>query len=330
MPRPASQPEPTPSRSLIVGATGQVGALLLAHLTAQRGADAVLAAGRRVPTGPGELGLDLARLAHPAEVEALLDDVALDAVFCIAGMTNVDGCEDQPELALHTNMRGPGLLAGYAERRGLPFVYLSTEYIFAGRPEAPGPYAEDAPAEPLNVYGHSKLRGEHAVQEAHGGALVLRTTVVYGPDPQGKNYLAQLRRNLAAGRPMRVPEDQISTPTYNRDLIRAMLGLVEAGATGVFHVCGPERMDRLRFAREAARALGLDGSLLEGVSTAELGQRAVRPLAAGLHTAKLTGLYPALRPRTVSEALAECAGEMLEHAGHDRPEPMERPALVRH
>ena len=111
---------------------------------------------------------------------------------------------------------------------------------------------------------------------------------------------------------MRVPEDQVSTPTYNLDLIAAAIGLVECGASGVFHVCGPELLGRLEFAEAIATRLGLDASLLEGVTTAELGQRAPRPLAAGLATGKLRSLYPQLAMRTLAEALEDCAAELEE------------------
>jgi dTDP-4-dehydrorhamnose reductase len=142
---------------------------------------------------------------------------------------------------------------------------------------------------------------------------VLRTTVVYGPDPRQMNYLYALMRNLAAGAKMRVPEDQVSTPTYNRDLVAAALGL--GGAGGVFHVAGPERMGRLEFARQIALRLGLDSRLLEGVPTAELGQVAARPLDAGLATGKLRKMHPELKMRTLAEGLEECAGEMAEFMG---------------
>ena len=278
---------------------------MLRSMVEQRGEEAIVATTRHPRAG--WVRLDFAELGEVSEAAALFDAYPLDSVYCVAGMTNVDGCEDAPEMAFRTNARGPGVLAEYARRRSVPFVYFSTEYVFDGALENPGPYAEEASLRPLSVYGKSKLAGEEAVMAACPGALVLRTTVVYGPDAREKNFLYSLMRNLLAGRPMRVPEDQISTPTYNDDLIRAAMGLVEAGASGVFHVCGPELLGRLAFARKIAEALDLDGSLLEGVSTAELGQRAPRPLAAGLATTKLRTQYPELRMRTVAEAMKDCA-----------------------
>ncbi len=298
------------ARTLIAGATGQVGTQMLRYLTDVRGAETALATTRH--TREGWLHLDFAELATIDQAAALFDGYELDSIYCVAGMTAVDACEDEPDLAFRTNARGPGVLAAYAQRRKLPFVYFSTEYVFDGAPEHPGPYAEDAALRPLSVYGKSKLAGEEAVCKACTGALILRTTVVYGPDARQKNYLYSLMRNLATGTRMRVPEDQVSTPTYNLDLIAAAVGLVQCGASGVFHVCGPEVLGRLEFARAIAAQLGLNGSLLEGVSTAELGQRAPRPLAAGLATGKLTALYPQLRMRPVAEAIMECAAELQE------------------
>ncbi len=296
------------ARTLLAGATGQVGTQMLRVLRDTRGPEAAVATTRHAREG--WVHLDFAELATLEEAAALFDGYALDSIYCVAGMTAVDACEDQPELAFRTNARGPGVLAAYAQRRALPFVYFSTEYVFDGAADHSGPYEETALMQPLSVYGRSKLAGEEAVLAACAGALVLRTTVVYGPDARQKNYLYSLMRSLATGTRMRVPADQVSTPTYNLDLIAAALGLVECGASGIFHVCGPELLGRLEFAERIAAALQLDPTLLEGVSTAELGQRAARPLAAGLATTKLRSLYPQLRMRTVPEAIEDCAGEL--------------------
>jgi dTDP-4-dehydrorhamnose reductase len=292
------------TKSLVIGASGMVGTQMLSELQPGR----ALVTSRNKPWG--QLRLDLSELEQQSQATTLLDDYDLDAVYCVAGMTYVDGCELKPELAWRINARGPGIMAAYAKNRRLPFVYFSTEYVFDGLTENPGPYVETARTAPLNVYGKTKLEGEQRVLAAHPEALVVRTTVVYGPDPGQKNYLYSLMRNLSAGTVMRVPEDQISTPTYGRDLVRATLGLVEAGCSGIFHVCGPERMGRMEFAQKVAGRLGLDASLLRGVATADLGQTAPRPLCAGLAIQKLQRQHPSLRMRTLSESLDDCAKEI--------------------
>ncbi len=296
-------------RCLVIGASGQVGTQLVEWLESR-------SPGQVLPTSSkgrrGFLQLDLASKQSVAAAVHELDSVDLGAIYCLGSMTNVDACESEPQLAMRANADGPAVLAGYAQQRGLPFVYVSTEYVFAGSREAPGPYREDSRPEPLSQYGRSKLAGERAVLAAHPGALVLRTTVVYGVDLREKNYLYAVLRNLEAGRTLRVPQDQISTPTYNRDLARACVGLAEAGASGIWHVCGPERMDRLAFAQQVAAHFGLDASLLQGVTTAALGQVAPRPLAAGLDCSALTSVYPQFAMRTLKEALADCSARMAE------------------
>ncbi|HEV2448510.1 MAG TPA: SDR family oxidoreductase, partial [Candidatus Sulfopaludibacter sp.] len=198
-------------RSLVVGASGQVGR----QLAAAMGPGNFVAAGRH----GSEVPLDLAELAgRPDLAGAVLDRCAAGAVYCCGGMTDVEGCESAAAAAYLVNCFGPATLAKAAARRGLPFVYFSTEYVFDGQA---GPYGETAPPAPISVYGASKREGELAIQNVHPRALILRTTVVYGPDPGGRNFLCGLRRNLLAGRTMSVAADQISTPTYNRDLAHA-------------------------------------------------------------------------------------------------------------
>jgi dTDP-4-dehydrorhamnose reductase len=291
------------AKSLIVGASGQVGTQMLGAL-----GERALATSR--VAREGWLQLDVAELAEASQAAALLDAHALDAIYCVGGMTWVDGCEAQPELAQRTNARGPGVLAAYAQQRGVPFVFFSTDYVFDGAKEHPGPYAEDAPAHPLSMYGHSKLEGEQRVLAAYPEALVLRTTWVYGADARQMNSLYSMMRSLVAGKAMQVPVDQVSTPTYNRDLVRVALGLVAARASGLFHVGGPERMGRLEFVQRVARSLGLDARLLHGATTAELNQPAARPLESGLAIGKLAAQYPELRMRTLAEALDDCCAEL--------------------
>ncbi len=292
----------TGTRSLLIGASGQLGAQIF-HLL---GPDRCIVTSRRADA-PGELPLDLAALATVADAEAALGEQAYDVIYCIAGMTAVDACEDAPELAHNTNCRGPLMLAHVAARRSIPFVYFSTEYVFDG---TAGPYHEDDAANPLSVYGKSKWDGELAVKAACSHALILRTTVVYGQDFGQKNYVYSLMRLLAAGKTMRVPQDQVSTPTYNRDLAAATIALAQRGVSGTYHVCGPERMDRLQFARAVAQFLSLDASLLQGVPTSELGQKAPRPLDAGLAIDKLRHLHPDLIMRPLAESFADCRADL--------------------
>ena len=260
-------------RALVIGASGQVGSALMARLQAR--GHGVVGTHARVAQ-PGTVVLDVTDAAATAR---LVEESRADLVFFSSGLTYVDYCEDHPDEAFRVNRDAVAQAARVAAKCGAGLVYYSTEYVFDGQA---GPYAEDDPVRPLSVYGESKLAGERAALEESSRAIVVRTTVVYGPEPQGKNFVYQLRRRLGAGERMRVPIDQVSSPTYNVDLAAASVELAERGTTGVFNIAGGDILDRYAFARIACEVFGLDARLMEPVTTAALQQRAARPLRAGL------------------------------------------------
>jgi len=264
-------------RALVIGASGQVGAALLSHLRA-RGHEAQGTHGGH-PL-PGLTPLDI--LDHEATARAVAA-ARPDWVFCPAGLSHVDYCEDHPDEALAANYDGPREAARAAHAAGAGFVFYSTDYVFNG--EA-GPYGEDDPPRPLSIYGRSKWEGERAVVTACPRAVVIRTSVIYGPEPQGKNHVYQLIRACREGRAFRLASDQRVSPTYNADLAAASVELAERALGGLWHVAGPEVLDRYAFALLVAREFGLDASRLSAVKTVELAQKAPRPLMGGLKVAK--------------------------------------------
>src|SRR5205823_9227154 len=128
-----------------------------------------------------------------------------------------------------------------------PLVFFSTEHIF---PETAHPCREDDPFAPVSVYAKSKAEAERRIREILPDRhLILRTSWVYGPEEQGKNFVYRTVRTLRAGQPLVVPQDQYGQPTYSPDLARAALDLCRAGHRGTFHVVGPAHLSRLEFAR---------------------------------------------------------------------------------
>lgn len=284
----------SPKKILVVGASGQVGGALM-----ELAGPGAIGTFLHTPF-PGGMFFDLEAVSrNPSMAEDLLGSVGANAVIIAAGFTNVEAGEHEPDRMFVLNRDSPTAMAKIAHAVGARTVYFSTEYVFDG---LSGPYAEDDPCNPLSVYGKSKLEGERAVQEADPSALIIRTTVVYGPEVQGKNFAYRLAGSLAAGRRICVPCDQVSSPTYNRDLASSTLSLLESGAHGVFHVAGPEVMDRAVFARRLARALNLDEKLIDPTATNELGQSAPRPLVAGLKIDKLREAMPGTPLRTVEQS----------------------------
>lgn len=280
---------------LVVGASGQLGTALIQQL----GTAAVPAARRQLQ--PEWLHLDLEEIAQtPSLLDGLVERHQVTAILCCAGATNVDRCETDPAWAEAANHLGPLALAKIAATAKIPYAFFSTDYVFDG--EA-GPYAEDGPINPLSVYGRTKAEGEQSILEAHPTALVLRTTTVFGPDPQGKNFLYTLRRLLSAGQPMRLPQDQLATPTYVLDLATASFALLRTRQSGIFHIAGPDYLSRMEFAQMACGILGLDSSLLQPTTTSELKQAANRPLRGGLRIDKLRKTLPAITMRDTVSAI---------------------------
>jgi dTDP-4-dehydrorhamnose reductase len=215
-------------------------------------------------------------------------------VFYPAGFTWVDGCEREPARARAANLEQPCNLATAAAAVQARFVYFSTDYVFDGHD---GPYREESTPHPLSVYGHTKRDAEIALGDIlKNDALVVRTSWVFGPERQGKNFAYQLCRTLAAGTELVCPSDQRSNPSYGPSVAKAVVALLEQGRSGIVHVVGPELMDRCAFARAIASSFGLDPTLIVAKTTASLGQQARRPLRSGLLTPLLDAWLPGAMP----------------------------------
>ena len=264
-------------RALVIGASGQVGAALLRALAA-RGHAAVGTWAHHAY--PGLVPLDF---TDPGAVERLIGEARPDWVVCPAALSHVDYCEDHPDEAFVANLHAPVTAAKAADRVGAGFVYYSSDYVFDG---IGGPYAEEAPPRPLGVYGRSKWEGEQAVLGALERSLVIRTSVVYGPEPQEKNFAYQLIRACRGGQGFRPAVDQRASPSYNEDVATATIECCEREQRGIWHLAGADVLDRMAFAHLVCRVFDLDGSRLTPVTTAELKQKAGRPLDGGLRITK--------------------------------------------
>jgi dTDP-4-dehydrorhamnose reductase len=229
---------------------------------------------------PGLVRLDF---ADARAVERVIGEARPDWVLCPAALSHVDYCEEHPDEAFAANLHAPLAAAQAAVRAGAGFVYYSSDYVFDGRA---GPYAEEAPPRPLGVYGRSKADGEQAILGALERALVLRTSVVYGPERQEKNFAYQLIRACRSGQPFRAAVDQRASPSYNEDVAAATVECCERELRGIWHLAGAGTLDRMAFARLVCRVFDLDGSSLTPATTAELKQKAARPLDGGLRIAK--------------------------------------------
>lgn len=269
---------------LVIGGSGQVGRAVV-HAFGDRAIDA-----RRTPTD-GQLHVDLADIAS---IDAALD-ATRPAVVVIAGaFTWVDGAEADPATCHAVNVDGPARVAAWCRANDATVVYYSTDHVFDG---TANPHPVDGAVNPLNVYARSKVAAEARLREVAPRHLILRTAWVYGPDPREMNFAIRLVRALQRGEPVKVPQDQWGTPTWAPDLANVTRDLVDRGATGTYHVVGPDYLSRLDLSRRVCRAFSLDEAALQPIDTADLNQRAARPLRVRMDTSTLDALLPnAVRP----------------------------------
>jgi dTDP-4-dehydrorhamnose reductase len=190
-----------------------------------------------------------------------------------AAYTDVDGCESREDLAFAVNAEGVRNLGAAARQAKARLVHLSTDYVFDG---ASGkPYAPDDPPSPLNVYGRSKLQGENLLKDSGADHLIVRTAWLYGP--RGRNFVEAILRQAEAGKDLKVVDDQRGSPTFTRDLSRAIRDLLEAGAGGVFHATNSGSCTWYDFAREILNQRALKNVKVEPIPSERLGRPASRP-----------------------------------------------------
>jgi dTDP-4-dehydrorhamnose reductase len=271
-------------RVLVIGGTGLVGNALLRAWTAQ-GAD-VAAATYHCHASGGFLQLDM---RDEAQVRALLSARRPSVVAVPAANPFVDYCQLHPEETRLVNVAGTLNVAKACKDIGARMIFYSSDYVFDG---LKGHYTEEDEPSPINEYGRQKAETERGVLALDPRNLVIRTSGAYGWQWEPKNFVLQLRTNLSDGRPMRVAEGLRYNPTYVENLAEITAALVAAGAGGIFHVVGGEEILRTEFAARAARALGLDASLIHTVPASEFKSPTVRPKQTSLITEKVRRLVP--------------------------------------
>jgi dTDP-4-dehydrorhamnose reductase len=275
-------------RLLVFGTTGQV-AREIARAAPARGA--TLAA----------LGRAEVDLADPVACAAAVMAAEADAVINAAAYTAVDRAEDEPELAHAVNAAAPGAMAEAAAARGLPFLHVSTDYVFDGTPGRP--WREDDPTGPLGAYGRSKLAGEQAVAAAGGPHAVLRTSWVFSA--HGTNFVKTMLRVGAERDTLRVVDDQVGGPTPARAIAEALIAIAGAfaagrGQSGVYHFAGAPDVSWAGFARaifaENAERTGARAPEVVPIPTTDYPTPARRPLNSALDCTRIRAAYGIVRP----------------------------------
>ena len=272
------------TKCVVIGGNGLVGSRVCSELTKRN-----IAWSGTFCSRPKD-GLHQLDVTDQSKVENFLMRYSPEAVFLCANLAGgVDFCESNPQTAMGFHLNAAKGIGICCKDLGATFVYISSDYVFDG---TKGPYTEDDKPNPLNWYGKLKLQTEQWMQEKLNKYLIIRTTNVYGWDPQTvtPNYIMGLYRSLKEGRPFNSASFLWGNPTYVGDLAEAVMELFVNNGNGIFHVVGRSYINRLEWADHACKVLELNCSLINELKEPPP-DIVPRPLKSWLNTDKFTSHY---------------------------------------
>lgn len=282
----------------IIGPNGQLGSDL---------AKAFSAAGWAVvPAGHDVLAVEDAHSVH-----RFFAGQPVDVIVDTAAFHQVAVCEQEPARGWAINATGPRNIAAAARRIGATAVFISTDYVFDGSIGDDQSYPEDAAVSPINVYGASKAAGEAVTLAISDRNLVLRISSVFGTagsSGKGGNFVEAITKKALAGEQLKVVDDIFMSPSYTVDVAEKLRGLLDSGASGIFHACNAGRITWHEFATEICRQVGADVTVEK--TSSDFTTVPKRPRNSSLSTARLSDFGVAQR------AWDEALGAYLREKGH--------------
>ncbi len=248
-------------------------------------------------------GRQMFDLSGPHNFAARLKDLKPEAVINAAAYTAVDAAENDIEAAYHLNERGPSLLAQSCSDIDIPFLHISTDYVFDGSKS--GEYKEGDQTGPTGVYGASKRAGEVAVLSANPQAMVFRTAWVYSP--YGKNFLKTMLALADSRDELSIVADQFGNPTYAPDIADSLLSVLsyiamhgwDKNFAGIFHMVAVGRTSWHGFADyifDESTQYGANRPKLNAITTSDYPTPAKRPENSALDCTKLKDTFKITLP----------------------------------
>ncbi len=181
-----------------------------------------------------------------------------EMVLHCAAMTNVDGCEKDPDAAYAVNGLGTRNVALAARQLNVPMLYISTDFVFDGKKGEP--YCEWDEPNPLGHYGRSKLDGEKSVRELLEKFYIVRTSWLYGK--HGRNFISTILAKAKESGTIKVVNDQVGSPTYVQDLCRAIVRLASSDKYGTYHLSNSGACSWFDLAKKAVEFSGTKAEVL--------------------------------------------------------------------
>jgi dTDP-4-dehydrorhamnose reductase len=229
-----------------------------------------------------------------------------------AGLTSVDQCEKDEGHADLLHAEAPAAMAAAARDVAASFVYISTDHLWDGSLSM---VSEQQPLRPVNAYARSKAKGEQWVGEANAGALIIRTNFFGRGRPWRHSLSDWMEQMLASGQELGAFIDAHFTPIAVPILCRMIERAVVADLTGIFHICGRERLSKYEFAIRLADWRGLPDARVRMSRLADAGLLAPRPGDMSLSTQKISAALGVDMP-DIAESLTAALGPQVAFAAN--------------
>ncbi|MDE5594249.1 MAG: dTDP-4-dehydrorhamnose reductase [Muribaculaceae bacterium] len=255
--------------------------------------------------------IDDVDIADREAVKLCLQVNNFDIVINCAAFTDVERAETQEDIALRINGEAVRNLADAAKEFGVTLIHISTDYVFNGNSNRPIP--ETANPDPCGAYGRTKLAGERYIAESGCKALILRTAWLYSE--YGRNFVKTMFALTRDRESLKVVVDQIGSPTYARDLAKAIVNIVEKrlyeGREGVYHFSDLGVCSWFDLAAMTARLSGHDGCNISPCHSSEYPSKVERPAYSVLDKTKFMSTFGFEIPYWV-DSLSECIKRLKE------------------
>ena len=282
---------------LITGAYGQLGDACVKFL--KNNYNITLSG---VSPSDGGVHLDI---RSKSSIKKVLSDIDPDVILNLAALTDVDGCELDPQQAKDINFSGvKNLCRDFSGH----FIQISTDYVFDGKS---GPYSEEDQPNPKSVYGKTKLFADNWLLDNYSKSTIIRTNILYSYTKRTRaSFLKWVVDSLNDNQNIKVVNDQWNNPTWTESLSSVIYKIIDNQAFDLYHYGDRDILNRFDFSILISKVFNLDSSLIMPISSDELNQIAPRPRKSGLITKKIESELGII-PKSVETCLNEIRKQFI-------------------
>ena len=253
---------------------------------------------------PSDGGVHL-DIRSKSSIKKVLSDIDPDVILNLAALTDVDGCELDPQQAKDINFSGvKNLCRDFSGH----IIQISTDYVFDGKS---GPYSEEDEPNPKSVYGKTKLFADNWLLDNYSKSTIIRTNILYSYTKRTKaSFLKWVVDSLNDNQNIKVVNDQWNNPTWTESLSSVISKIIDNQAFDLYHYGDRDILNRFDFSILISKVFNLDSSLIMPISSDELNQIAPRPRKSGLITKKIESELGII-PKSVETCLNEIRKQFI-------------------